>query len=184
MDHVDIENCLESMIILHDTREQASERASDRYEQFGCPHHKQLLAYGDYTYNFRLPSGEWFYKEGEDSIYPDVVIERKMNLEELSGCLCHTRTRFEAEFKRAKENNASIYLLTENATWENLINGKYKTQFNAKSYFASITAFIARYDIKPIFCKSETSGMMIKQILYRELKEKLENGFYDIKLDQ
>lgn len=179
MDHVDIENCLESMIILHDTREQASERASDRYEQFGCPHHKQLLAYGDYTYNFRLPSGEWYYKEGEDSIYPDVVIERKMNLTELSGNLCQHRARFEEEFKRAVNNSAKIYLIVEDDNMEKLYNGKYKTKFHPNAFSASLWAVVTRYDITaPIFVKKEISGRVIHDILYRELKNRLECGVY------
>ena len=72
-----------------------------------------------------------------------------------------------------------MYLLVEDATCENLINGKYATRYNPKAYFASITAWQARYGIKTIFCKSETSGKIIKEILYRELKEKLEQGFYN-----
>jgi hypothetical protein len=44
---------------------------------------------------------------------------------------------------------------------------------------ASITAWMARYDCKVIFCKQEISGALIKEILYRELKERLERGDYD-----
>lgn len=177
MDGYDIVSVLDSMEILVDSREQATDRSERRLGDFNCPYERCTLSYGDYTYNATLPNGQKIF-DTSLTVKGHAIVERKMNLEELSGCLCQSRTRFEAEFKRAVENNASIYLLTENATWENLINGKYKTKFNAKSYFASITAFIARYNIKPIFCKQETSGIMIKQILYRELKERLENGFY------
>ena len=69
-------------------------------------------------------------------------------------------------------------MLVENATWENLINGKYDTRFNPKAFLASLTAYMARYNIKPVFCKAETSGKLIKEILYRELKERLERGEY------
>lgn len=178
MTNFEVDDCLKSLEIVIDTREQPSKRAQKRYESFCAPHKRQTLSYGDYTYNFTLPSGEKLFSDSE-TIKGHVVIERKQDLTELSQCFCQSRERFEREFERAKENNATIYLLIEDATWENLINGKYGTRFNANAFFASITAWMARYDIKVIFCKSETSGKLIKEILYRELKERLQRGDYD-----
>ena len=43
----------------------------------------------------------------------------------------------------------------------------------------SLLAYMARYNITPIFCKSETTGYIVTEILKRELKEKLERGEYD-----
>lgn len=177
MDIFQIESCLKSMQIVVDTREQPSKRAEERYNAFSAPYKRQTLSYGDYTYNFRLPSGEWLFN-ADETIKGHAVVERKQDLMELSQCFCQSRARFEREFERAKECNAAIYLLVENASWENLINGKYATKFNPKAFLASITAWMARYDIKIIFCKAETSGKLIKEILYRELKERLENGKY------
>ena len=178
MSPVEIENCLDSLEILVDTREQPSERAERRYKTFGSPYRRQALDYGDYTYNFILPDGSPLFRANE-AVKGHVVIERKMNLVELSGCFCQQRKRFEAEFERAKANNASVYLLVEDASWENLINGRYNTRFNPVAFEASILAFMARYDIKPIFCKKEISGKLIRDILFRELKERLERGVYD-----
>lgn len=177
MERLDIEQCLQSMSVLIDTREQPSERAKRRYSDIPCPVRRQTLDYGDYTFNFVLPDGTELFKP-TDRAAGVAIVERKMDLNELSSCLTHDRKRFVAEFERAKDHNAKIYLLVEDATWENLINGRYRTKFSPKSYFASVTAFMARYDITPIFCKQETSGKMIYQILYRELKERLERGEY------
>lgn len=182
MDRLEIEACLKSMEILVDTREQPSQRATKRYNAFGCPYKRQTLDYGDYTYNFRLPSDKWLF-EPNTTAQGHCIVERKMDLVELSGCLCQQRDRFRKEFERASQNNASIYLLVEDATWEKIINHGYKTKFNPNAFFATLTAWIARYDIKLIFCKKETSGKLIKEILYRELKERLERGFYDEKND-
>lgn len=79
-----------------------------------------------------MPSGYWLHNS--ESINPDVVIERKMNLEELSACLCQQRNRFRSEFERAIESGAKVYLLVEDATWEKLINGGYKTGFNKAAF--------------------------------------------------
>ena len=128
------------------------------------------MDFGDYSAEFTLPDGQ--------AVKVNAAIERKMNLEELSGCLTKDRDRFRREFERSQEAGASMYLLVENATWENLVNGKYKTQFNKNAFTGSITAWIARYDLKPIFCKAETSGRLIKEILYREMKKDLEAGLY------
>lgn len=155
------------MTILVDTREQVSDRAERRYKSFSVPYIRQKLDYGDYSAQYTDLFG--------DKHIINTVIERKMNLEELSSCFCSQRKRFEREFERAKENNAKVYLLVENATWENLINGKYRTRFNPKAFLASITAWMARYNAMVIFCKKETSGTMIQEILYRELKEELAN---------
>lgn len=177
MEKIDIEACLKSMSVLIDTREQPTERAKKRYQSFGVPYHRQKLNYGDYTYNFRLPNGQDLF-EVDIPVDGKAVIERKMNLEELSSCFTHERDRFKAEFERAKQNNANVYLLVENASWENLINGKYKTKYNSKAFISTICAWSVRYNIKIIFCKSETTGRLIKEILYRELKEQLEQGVY------
>lgn len=177
MDIFEIRKCLDSMEILVDTREQPSERAEKRYKTFSAPYHRQTLDFGDYTYNFILPNNKPLF-EANTRVVGHCVIERKADLVELSQCLCQSRDRFAREFERAKENGAKVYLLVEDATWENLLNGKYKTKFNPAAFSASLMAFMARYNINIIFCKSETSGKIINGILYRELKERLESGFY------
>lgn len=177
MNPCEIENCLESMSIIVDTREQPSGRALHRYESFGVPYQRQKLDYGDYTYNFTLPNGVSYFLDDE-SIYPDVIVERKMDLEELSQCFCQSRKRFKAEFERALSHKANIYLLIEDGNWEKLLHGRYNTRFNSKAFTSSLVAWMVRYNIKVIFCQHEISGKLIKEILYRELKEKLESGFY------
>lgn len=173
MQPFDEKEMLESMVVLVDSREQPTDRAKKRYESLGCPYKRATLSYGDYTYNAKLPSGEWLLDDSK-TVSGFAVVERKMNLDELASCLTHSRDRFEREFKRAKENNARIFLLIENATWENLLNGKYRSKFNPKAFFASLIAWMVRYDIQLIYCKEETSGQIIKELLYRDLKERIE----------
>lgn len=177
MHPVDIENCLASMEIIVDTREQPSERAEKRYKTFGCPYRRQKLNYGDYTYNFTLPDGSRLFPD-DKPIDGHAVIERKEALEELSGNLAQQHDRFAREFDRAKEHGASVYLMVENASWEKIMNHRYKTKLHPNAFLGSLTAFMARYRIQPIFCQQELSGKLIAAILKRELKERLEAGFY------
>lgn len=178
MNNFEIQSCLDSMEIIVDTREQPTQRARKRYSGFSVPYRRCALDYGDYTYNFRLPCGEWLYGLNT-TLKPHVVVERKMDLGELSQNFTRNRRRFEEEFEKVKAIGGRIYLLVENASWENLLNGKYKSQFNPKAFTASVTAYMARYGAGVVFCKEESSGRIIKEILYRELKERLERGEYD-----
>lgn len=166
---------LNSFEILCDTREQDTDRARKRYASFGVPYHRATLNYGDYTYNAILPNGEKLHDISK-TINPFCVVERKMDLDELADCFTRGRARFQREFERAMENRCRIYLICENANWENLLNGKYRSKFNSNAFKASSVAWMVRYNMNVIFCKEETSGKLIKEILYRDFKERLERG--------
>ena len=175
-----VEQILASMIILHDTREQDTERARKRYQRFGMPVESAILDYGDYAYNARLPDGTWLY-DTRKRIYPCCIIERKMSLDELEMCLTRGRKRFSAEFERAKAAGARIILLVENASWENLNAGRYRSGMLPQAFRASLTAFMVRYDLQLIFCKEETSPILIRELLYRDLKNRLETGTLEVR---
>lgn len=171
---------LDSMSILVDTREQDTPRAQERYKTFGVPYQRAVLDFGDYAYNFSLDGVKPFY-DTENRIYPHIAIERKMHLDEVANCFTHDRERFEREMKRVQAAGARMILLVENASWENLINGKYRSKFKPQAFLASIVAWTIRYDLNLIFCKAETSGKLIKEFCYRDLKERIEKGEFDEK---
>lgn len=169
---------LETFEILVDTREQETSRARKRYATFGVPFRRATLLYGDYAYNAVLPNGKSIHDVSR-AIEPVCAIERKMDLDELAGCFTRSRKRFQKEFEKAQKNKCRLYLICENANWENLMNGKYRSKYNAKAFMASGIAWMVRYNTNVIFCKEETSGVLIKEILYRDLKERLERGEFD-----
>lgn len=177
MTPIEIERILDGMVILRDTREQDTARARRRYQAFGLPCRKAVLDYGDYTYNATI-SDKTIFDEG-DRIRPLCAIERKMNLDELAGCFTRERKRFEAEMKRCQANGGRMYLLVENATWELLLLGRYRSRFRPNAFVASLTAWMVRYDLQVVFCKEDTSPRIIREILYRDLKERLETGAFD-----
>ncbi|MCD8200490.1 MAG: ERCC4 domain-containing protein [Clostridia bacterium] len=169
---------LESFEILIDTREQDTVRARRRYEAFKAPYRRATLSYGDYTYNAVLPSGRNIF-DISSTIEPFCAVERKMDLTELAGCFGTERQRFEREFERAAGSGARMFLICENASWENLINGKYRSKMHPNAFTASAVAWMVRYGANLVFCKEETSSRMIREILYRDLKERLERGEFD-----
>ena len=172
------ESILSSMSVLVDTREQDTAKARKRYERFGLPYSRAVLDYGDYTYQAQLPDGSQLFDTSE-RIEPLCAIERKMSLDELAECFTRGRKRFRAEMERCQNHGARMYLLVENATWENLLAGKYRSRFTPRAFTASITAWMVRYDLQVIFCKEDSTPNIIREILFRDLKERTERGDFD-----
>lgn len=178
MDVFEQKEVLKTFGVLIDTREQDTPKAQKRYSAFGVPFRRATLSYGDYTYTAQLPDGTMVNADSDRAIFPLCVVERKMSLDELAQCFTRDRERFVREFARAKANGAKIYLLVEGATWEAVLNHRYRSKFNPNAFLASMLAWEARYNMTLIFCKEDTSGRLIKEILYRDLKERLERGEY------
>ena len=169
MTPVDIKSVLDKAVLLVDTREQDTPALHERIERIGLPYRREKLYSGDYSIASESDGGEI-------TLSQTVAIERKMSLDELAMCFGTDRPRFVREFDRARERGIRLYMLVENASYENLYNHKYRSRLNPNAFVASLFAFMARYDCRVIFCKAETSPKVIRDILYRELKERLERG--------
>ena len=178
MTHFEEMQILESMEILVDTREQSTSKAIQRYNSFGVPYSRATLAYGDYTANFELLGGGELYDISK-TVHPKCIIERKMSLDELAQCFTHSRDRFEREFKKAVANDCFIHLICENGSYEKIEGHKYNSKFPPKAFLASLSAWQRRYDIHFHFCSSLESGHLIKEFLYRDMKERIERGEFD-----
>jgi len=176
MDHFEIMDALSTFQILVDNREQRTLKAVERYKSFGVPYQRATLNYGDYCGLITLNDSA-IYDTGQ-SIKPACVIERKMSLDELATCFTRSRDRFRREMERAAEAGSIVYLLIENGSYEAIINHRYRSRFRPNAFLASLTAWTVRYNLRPVFCKAETSGALIKEILYRDMKERLERGEY------
>lgn len=176
MDPFEIKETLSTFRVLVDTREQNTARASERFEALS-PYERATLAYTDYCGQITLPDGTSLYNVAE-TVTPACCIERKMSLDELAMCFTRGRDRFRREFERAKAQNAKTWLLIEGGSWEAIDKHRYRSRFNEKALRASLIAWAIRYDFKIVFCRPESSGALIREILYRDIKEKLENGIY------
>ena len=166
---------LDSFEILVDTREQQTQRLENRCGDFGCGYQRATLDYGDYAYNIKLPGGMSLH-DTADRVSAFAVVERKMNLDELAICLTSQRERFVRELERARENQARVYLLVENGDWDMIIAGKYKSWMRPKAYAASLSTFMARYTLQIVFVSDYNSGILIKDILFHDCRERLERG--------
>lgn len=163
--------------VLMDTREQLTQRTSGRIKAIGVPVERRTLSYGDYCADIPLNGAASLYGTSA-AICAPCAIERKMSLDELAGCFTRGRDRFRREFQRAEAAGAKVYLLVENASWEAIINHRYRSRMHPEAFMASISSWMIRYQFTPIFCKADISGRIIREILLRDMKERLENGEY------
>ena len=146
MDRFEIDQILESFRVIVDTREQASNRAAERFSALGDNLERATLDYGDYAANITFTTGNPLYDVSTTRIYPSCVIERKMSLDELAMCFTRGRDRFRREMERATAAGAKIYLLTEGGDWEKIFRHSYRSRFNPNAYIATLTAWMVRYE--------------------------------------
>lgn len=158
---------MKTLTVLVDTREQDTPRFRRRMQALGLPYARRKLDFGDYTCAV-TDSGREIDLSGQ------VAIERKMDLDELAQCYTRGRRRFEREFERAKAAGAKLYLLIEDADWERVYAGRYRSRLHPHALTASMLAWLARYDCQILLCAAETAPRLIRDILYREARERLE----------
>lgn len=167
----EIKELLKSMVILVDSRENANENITSWLESKKIPYKVEKLEYCDYS--FYLPKNE---EHGimRDLYFTDKIsVERKGSLEEVSGNLCNDRLRFESEFIRSK---GKVHLLIENASYEDIINHKYRTEYKPVSFLASLHSFADRYNFSITFMKDKNlSGQFIYLTMYYFLRNYLLN---------
>ena len=104
----------------------------------------------------------------------NINIERKANLDELAQNLTHGRTQIENEFLRSK--GTKLYLMVEDATWQDIQNKKYRSEYTPAAYMGTLRAFEARYDIRLNFTLSANSGSFIYSVLFYHAREFLLKG--------
>ena len=163
----EMENILSTIFLLVDTREQPTERYYKRLDAVGFPYRRQKLDFGDYSCGYLAQDGL------EVLLDKELVIERKMNLDEICGNFTKGRDRFAREFERATKSGAKVHLIVENGNYEKILNGKYRSKLNSNSLLASFLAFSDRYDISVHFCKPDTTQMLMNKIFYHHIRNKL-----------
>ena len=157
------------MIILIDSREKQNTHITDSFDKNSIAYKKKALDYGDYS--FAIPKNEALSIPKDLYFDKKVCIERKASLEEISGNLTKERDRFEKELCLAPKTKV---LLIENADYSDVVTGNYKTQYNKKSFLASLHSFWFKYDI-PIFFMPDNkySGVFIRGYFEYYLKNYL-----------
>lgn len=157
---------LSNVVILVDSRENANKHIIDYFVKNEIEYEIRKLEYGDYGIKLK--------KNVEYGINNDLVldyaVERKATLEELSGNLTKDRHRLENEFWRG---NGKIAVVVENESIDNIFNHKYNTQYNEKSYIASLLTYMHRYNIHYTFVSKSNTAPIIYALLFYKLREEM-----------
>ena len=162
----EINELISSMIILVDSREQKNSHITDSFDKNKIAYKKKALDYGDYS--FLIPANESLSIPRDLSFASEIVVERKANLEEISGNLTNGRDRFEKELCLAPKTKV---LLIENASYEDVAKGNYNTQYNKKSFLGSLHSFWFKYNIPIMFIPDNSySALFIKKYFEYYLK--------------
>lgn len=136
---------LSSMGILVDTREKSS-HIIEWLDKKRVKYKIQKLDYGDYS--FYIPENKQLNIERDLYFDKECVLERKGSLEELSTNLTAERDRLKNEFAQHK---GKMTLVIEGANYEDICKGNYKSQYNSKSFVASLHSMSSEYNIPFMF---------------------------------
>ena len=143
----ELKNLLQSIVVVVDTREKVNKHVTDWFDKKKIPYITKALDNGDY--NCYLPQNEEMGIMKDVWLDRDLFFERKNSLEELSQNLTKNRARFEEELATTKA--ISKYLIIENATYADVANGNYKSDYNSKSYLGTLHSFNHKYDLQIVF---------------------------------
>lgn len=163
------EELIKSITILVDTREKQNSHITEWFDKKKIPYKKKALDYGDYS--FMIPANDKLSIPRDIYFDKKIIIEKKSNLEEISGNLTTSRDRLEKEFSLAPKTKV---LLIENGSFSDIVDGNYNTKYNKKSFIASLFTFWFRYNM-PIFFmpNKEYSGLFILMYFQYYLKNYL-----------
>lgn len=90
----------------------------------------------------------------------EIIVERKASLDEFAGNLSKERERIKKEFSLAPSNKI---LLIENGSYADMVNGNYRSDYSAKSYYGTIHSFWHEFNIPVVFMPTpEYSGLFIR----------------------
>lgn len=160
---------VKSIVILTDTREQKNSHILDWLDKKKIPHKTKALQNGDYS--FYVPKNPELNIERDLYFDHEIMVERKGSLEELSGNFSQNRARFEEEMATFAGKK---YLLIENGSYADVVEGKYDTKFSNKAYLASLHTFNQRYGLELMFMPDPRySGYFLYGVFTYFLRQKL-----------
>ena len=161
----EMEALVGSMVVLVDTREKANTHITGYFDRAGIPYKVRGLPYGDYS--FFIPANPDLGILKDLFFDNEVIVERKGSLEELSTNFTRGRDTIEKEFALAPPHK----VLMVEASYDDLINGRYESKYNNKSFWATLHTMWHRYNLPSFFVNKKDAGIFIRGYLTYYLKE-------------
>jgi ERCC4-type nuclease len=163
----EIGELLKTITILVDTREQKNEHIIQYFDSKSISYQALKQEAGDYS--VMLPKNETYGIQR--AIYFPIAVERKNSVDELAQTI-KERTRFENELIRGQKLKFLLMVEDPNG-YENLILGKYQSQFEPKALLGSLKAFEARYEFSTVFIPKKTAGNYLYHHFYYQVRNYL-----------
>ena len=161
----ELDDAIKKMTVIIDTREQVNEHITDFLDKHKVGYISRKMDIGDYSVQLE-----------DNTLEKDFVVERKANIDELCGNLTADRDRFEREFLRAKAHGTKVFLVVENASWNDILLHNYRSKLTPKSLMASLLSWQTRCNITVVFADKKNSPLLIYNTLRYALREVLLNG--------
>lgn len=156
--------------IIIDTREKQIDHILKAFEKNNIKYERRALAIGDYIV------------ESLEGYVPNIVIERKASIDEITSNLLDTATkdengnnRFIRELIRAKRANKKFILLIEDEKfYTNLLTGNYRSNMNPKAARGMILSLESKFrNLSIVWMSKKEVASYIHSILYYSLREDL-----------
>ena len=153
--------------ILVDSREKpkAITRILEHFDKSGIPYEVSKLLFGDYC----------------DYSRPNLVIDRKQNIQELAQNCTRDHERFRRELERVKRTGSELVLLVEQNRYKDrgewvrvetirdlLLWESPHTMVRGEKVYRVLASWTAKYPLRVMFCDKRQTGKRIIEILYGE----------------
>lgn len=166
----EITELLKTITILVDTREQKNEHIIEYFDSKKINYKNEKQNAGDYS--VMLPKNEEFYIHRD--IYFPVAVERKNSVDELAQTI-KDRTRIENELIRAQKLKFLLMVEDPNG-YENILYGKYQSQYEPKALLGSLKSFETRYNFTTIFLPKKAAGNYLYHHFYYYVRNHLKEA--------
>ena len=165
----EIDTIVKSMVILVDTREKVNDHILQAFDKAKINY--KVKALDRCNYSFYIPANETLNIPRDLYFDKEVAIERKASLDEIANNWTKERDRFEKEMALAPKTKV---LLVENSTYQDIIKGNYRSQYDKKAFLATLHSFWFRYNMPVFFMPDKKdSALFIKKYFEYYLKEYL-----------
>lgn len=160
---------LKSIVVLVDTREKVNSHILDFFNEHGIAYHTRALPHGDYS--FMVPANQSLNIDRDLYFYNQIMVERKNSASELATNFSTHRARFQEELATFPGKK---YLLLENSSYHDIINGRYRSKLSPQVFLSSLHAFNHRYGIEVVYMpNNDFSGMWLYKTFLYYLREKM-----------
>ena len=149
-----------SMVVLVDTREQDNKNITDFFDKKGIDWKSKALDTGDYSLMIPKNIDLGFVKD--TYFTEEIVIDKKHKVDEIANNI--KEERFHNEVQRMAKLKHKYFLIEESSI-DDIIEHKYRSQYNDKAFLRTLLRYEYKYDIHFVFCKRENMGRMILEML-------------------